>query len=140
MFELALSLCRVRLICHRRQNCEELIRLACEEVHVGQEGGCGSCASEFVGEGADDGAVRKVRAKEFARNREDKVGLEEWTVLEEVREFEALIRYWRYGRLYGVAGEVDPFEEVRDLVGSDAESDFENLLAGYFARQTGVEA
>ena len=85
---LDLALRRVRLIRHRLEDGKEFLRLAGKQVHLRQEGRCGSCASEFIGQRANDGTVGKFRAKKFARNREDEVGLEECTFCEEIRKGE----------------------------------------------------
>src|ERR1700733_14991409 len=76
----------------------------------------------------------EVGADEFPRDGKDKGGWDEvgrfqrW-VVEEIRERQAGdgIHKRRHRLLYSIAREINPFEEVSDLVSTDAEGDLKHL-------------
>ena len=108
--------------------------MACEEA-VGSEachGGHG--AGKSIGQGPNDGDMGEVGAEEFARDGKDGAGLDEVgrfqrRVVEEIRKRQAGygIHKRRYRLLHSIAGEINPFEEVSDLVTTDAKSDLKHF-------------
>src|SRR5580698_577363 len=63
---------------------------------------------------------------EFARDGKDQTGLDRRIQrAEKVRKCQAgyRVRKWRHWSLHSVARKIDPFQEVSDLVATDAQSD-----------------
>ena len=119
---------------HDLQRGEELPALAVEETVCGEARDCGHCAGKLIGQRTNDRYMGEVGADEFARDWEDQAGLNEggglqrW-VIEEIRKRQAGygVGKWRHRLLHSIAREVTPFQEVSDLVSTDAKSDLQHL-------------
>src|ERR1700679_2099556 len=81
----------------------------------------------------------EIRTDEFARDGKDQAGLNEggglqrW-VIEEIRKRQAGygVGKWSYRLLHSIASEINPFQEMSDLVSTDAKSDLQHLWIRHF--------
>src|ERR1700679_3254843 len=96
---------------------EEKFALAGEEAIGGKACDRSHGARKFIGQRTNDRDMGGVGAEEFARDGEEGGK----------RQLRDGIREGRHGLLYTVAGEVDPFEEVGDLVTTNTEGDLKDF-------------
>ena len=110
---------------------EEFLGLADEETVGGEAGDGGYGSGVLVGDGADGCAQGQAGADELGGDGEDEAWLDEGPEFagEEVGEGQAVRCNWRDRGLAGVAGEVDPLQEVSDFIAADAEGDLKNFCA-----------
>src|ERR1700722_10284473 len=124
---------------HRLQGIEELPALAVKEAVCGEARDCGHCAGKLIGQRTNDRYVGEVGADEFARDWEDQAGLNEggglqrW-VVEKIGKRQARygVRKRCYRLLHSIAREVNPFQEVGDLVSTNTKGDLKHLRIRHF--------
>ncbi len=132
----------VRFDGHQHQRFNELLALAYEQP-IRNEAIDGSYSSaESVGERTNDRDMGKVGVDELARDGENQARLNlriQWT--EEVGECQAgfAVRKRRHRGLHAVAREIDPFQEVGDLVSTNAKCDLKHLGVAYLLAHDGVK-
>ena len=104
-----------------------------------------NCASKSIVGWANYCAVRQLRTDKFAGNGEDQTGLNQagrlqrW-VGEKVRKRQASIRHRRHRGLHSIARKIYPFQEVRNLVSTNAKCDFQYFQAAHFLTKRLIQA
>ena len=119
---------------HDLQRGEELPALAVEETVCGEARDCGHGSCKLIGQWTNDRYVGEIRADEFAWDGEDEAGLNEawglkrW-VVEEIRKRQAGdgVGEGRHRLLNSVAREINPLQEVSNLVSANAKGDLKHF-------------
>ena len=131
---------------HSLQGIEELPALAEEESICGKACDRSDGACKFIGQWTNDRDMGEVGADEFARDRKDQarlnqVGLQ-WGGVEKIGKRQARygIRKRCHRLLHSIAREVNPFQEMSDLVSADAKSDLQHLRIRHFSTHGCVKA
>src|ERR1700761_8585466 len=125
---------------------QELLALAAEQ-SIGREAGDRShCARKSIVQRTNDCDLGQAGVDEFARDWKDQAGLNQVgrlqrRVVEKIGKRQAGygVGKRRYGLLHAVAREINPLEEVSDLVSTNAKGYLKHLWIRYFLAHGCVE-
>ena len=119
---------------HGVQYVEELPALADEEPIRGEALDGSDGPSKSIGQRTNDRDMGEFRTDKFARDRKYQAGLNQagrlqrW-IVEKIRKRQAGcgVGKRRHGLLHSIARKINPFEEVSDLVATDAKRDLKDF-------------
>src|SRR5277367_183925 len=131
LLSLAFANCSIRGGGQGLKCAEKLLRLAMKKSACGESCNRRHCAGEFVGQGTNGRATRKVFVNKLRGNGEDQAGLNQrirW-VGEKVGKGQPVARHRRNRSLHAIAGKIDPLQQMSYLVSANTEHNLQDFNA-----------